>query len=112
MNCGRDGLRGLIYIHTDRGPMKEVWLHLIGRVADPFCGCGGTQNAAHLLALAAQKARNESGRKYGQTRSSGWSSKPSFVSIGSSGELGVERGTQGVEGTDTQAESMYLKQDR
>jgi len=37
-----------MYTHMDRGPMK-AWLHQIGRSQDPFCGCGATQNAAHLL---------------------------------------------------------------
>ncbi|RPB29655.1 hypothetical protein L211DRAFT_32240 [Terfezia boudieri ATCC MYA-4762] len=35
----RDTLRGLMYLHTDRGPM-EAWLHKIGRAPGPFCGCG------------------------------------------------------------------------
>jgi len=42
-------LRGLTYLHTDRGPMRK-WLHTIGKAEDPFCECGETQNAAHLLA--------------------------------------------------------------
>jgi len=44
----RTELRGLCYLHTDRGPMR-AWLHKIGRAADPFCGCGQIQNAAHLM---------------------------------------------------------------
>ena len=44
----RTELRGLSYLHTDKGPMK-AWLHRIGRAEDPFCACGQTQNVAHLL---------------------------------------------------------------
>ena len=28
----------------------KAWLHKIGRAEDPFCICGETQNAAHLMA--------------------------------------------------------------
>ena len=45
----RRELRGLTYLHTDRGPQR-AWLHQIGRAEDPFCECGKIQNAAHLLA--------------------------------------------------------------
>jgi len=48
MKWNRTELRGLSYLHTDRGPMK-AWLRKIGKAEDPFCGCGQTQNAAHLL---------------------------------------------------------------
>jgi len=47
-NWDRDALRGLMYIHTDRGPMR-AWLHQIRRAADPVCGCRIAQNAAHRL---------------------------------------------------------------
>jgi len=49
MKWDRNELRGLTYLHTDRGPMKS-WLHTIGRAEDYRCGCGQTQNAAYLLA--------------------------------------------------------------
>jgi len=49
MKWNRVELRGLTYLHTDRGPMKG-WLHTIGKAENPFCDCGETQNAAHLLA--------------------------------------------------------------
>jgi hypothetical protein len=45
----RNALEGLMYLHTDKGPMK-AWLHQIGRAPDPFCSCGEPQNAAHLMA--------------------------------------------------------------
>jgi len=45
----RGALRGLMYIHTDKGPMR-AWVHQIPKAPDPLCGCGDTQNAAHLLA--------------------------------------------------------------
>ena len=48
MKWNRPELKGLSYLHTDRGPMKAC-LHKIGRAGDPFCVCGQTQNAAHLL---------------------------------------------------------------
>ena len=48
MKWDRTELRGLSYLHKDKGPMK-AWLHKIGRAEDPFCGCGQAQNAAHLL---------------------------------------------------------------
>jgi len=38
-----------MYLHADRGPMK-AWLHQIGMAPDPFCSCGESQNAAHLIA--------------------------------------------------------------
>jgi len=49
MKWDRDEVRGLTYLHTDKGPMRQ-WLFKIGRAEDPRCGCGETQNAAHLLA--------------------------------------------------------------
>jgi len=48
MKWPREELRGLTYLHTDRGPMR-AWLHQIGRAEDPYCTCGETQNAAHLM---------------------------------------------------------------
>jgi len=48
MKWDRDEVRGLTYLHTDKGPTKQ-WLFKIGRAGDPRCGCGATQNAAHLL---------------------------------------------------------------
>ena len=48
MKWDRDELRGLTYLHTDRGPQR-AWLHKIGRAEDPRCTCGEVQNAAHLL---------------------------------------------------------------
>jgi len=44
----RDEVRGLTYLHTDKGPMRQ-WLHKIGKTEHPRCGCGEVQNAAHLL---------------------------------------------------------------
>ena len=38
-SCDRDAIRGLTYIHTDKGPTRQ-WLHQIGRALDPFCNCG------------------------------------------------------------------------
>jgi len=49
MKWNRAELRGLTYLHTDRGPMR-AWLYQIGRARDPKCGCGEVQNAAHLTA--------------------------------------------------------------
>ena len=37
-----------MYIVTDWGPLRW-WLKVIGRREDGRCGCGVTQNAAHLL---------------------------------------------------------------
>ena len=48
MKWDRDELRGLTYLHTDKGPMRH-WLFKIGRAEDPRCGCGAVQNEAHLL---------------------------------------------------------------
>jgi len=48
MKWNRDELRGLTYLHTDKGPQK-AWLFKIGRASSPRCKCGETQNAAHLL---------------------------------------------------------------
>jgi len=48
MKWDRDELRGLTYLHTDKGPLK-AWLFKIGRAEDPFCACGETQNAAHVM---------------------------------------------------------------
>ena len=48
MKWDRDEVRGLTYLHTDRGPMKQ-WLHKIGKATHPRCECGEVQNAAHLL---------------------------------------------------------------
>jgi len=48
MKWDRDEVRGLTYLHTDKGPMRQ-WLHTIGRVEHPRCRCGEVQNAAHLL---------------------------------------------------------------
>jgi len=57
----RDEVRGLTYLHTDKGPMRQ-WLHKIGRAEHPRCKCGEVQNAAHLLAsgcVGGQKRRWE-----------------------------------------------------
>ena len=48
MKWDRDEVRGLTYLHTDKGPMKQ-WLFKIGKAEDPWCECGEVQNAAHLL---------------------------------------------------------------
>jgi len=48
MKWDRDDLRGLTYLHTDKGPMKE-WLFRIGKADSPRCKCGEVQNAAHLM---------------------------------------------------------------
>jgi len=48
MKWNRDELRGLTYLHTDKGPQK-AWLFKIGRASSHRCKCGETQNAAHLL---------------------------------------------------------------
>jgi len=48
MKWDRDEVRGLTYLHTDKGPMRQ-WLHKIGKAEHPRCGCGAVQNAAHLL---------------------------------------------------------------
>ena len=39
MKWNRTELKGLTYLHTDRGPMK-AWLHKIGKAENPFCICG------------------------------------------------------------------------
>jgi len=44
----RTEMRGLCYLHTDKGPMK-AWLYRIGKAENPLCGCGQIQNAAHLM---------------------------------------------------------------
>ena len=48
MKWDRDEVRGLTYLHTDRGPMKQ-WLHRIGKATHPRCKCGEVQNAVYLL---------------------------------------------------------------
>jgi len=48
MKWDRDEVRGLTYLHMDKGPMRH-WLFKIGKAEDPRCECGGVQNAAHLL---------------------------------------------------------------
>ena len=48
MKWDRDELRGLTYLHTDRGPFK-AWLFKIKRAENPFCLCGETQNATHIM---------------------------------------------------------------
>ena len=48
MKWDRDELRGLTYLHTDKGPLN-AWLFEIGRAEDPFCTCGRRQNAAHIM---------------------------------------------------------------
>jgi len=48
MKWDRDEVRGLTYLHTDKGPHKH-WMFKIGRAGDSRCGCGETQNAVHLL---------------------------------------------------------------
>ena len=48
MKWDREAVRGLTYMHTDKGPLKH-WLAFIGRADDEACACGVTQNAAHLL---------------------------------------------------------------
>ena len=52
----RDALRGLMYLHTDRGPMK-AWLHQLGRAPDPRWPWGGIQNAAHVMASGCMGGR-------------------------------------------------------
>jgi len=47
-NWDREELKGLMYLHSDKGPM-EAWLDRIGRAETPACVCGEAQNAAHLL---------------------------------------------------------------
>jgi len=59
MKWDRDELRGLTNLHTDRGPMKN-WLYKIGRAEAPWCSCGATQNAAHLLASGCVGRKNRS----------------------------------------------------
>ena len=49
MKWNRDELRGLTYLHTDKGPQK-AWLFKTGKVSSPRCKCGEIQNSAHLLA--------------------------------------------------------------
>ena len=49
MKWDREEVRGLTYLHTDRGPMAE-WLFKIGRADSPRCKCGEIQNAQHLMA--------------------------------------------------------------
>ena len=58
MKWDRTELRGLTYLHTDRGPMK-AWLHRIGRAEDPLCECGQVQNAAHLMESGCVKGRRK-----------------------------------------------------
>ena len=58
----RDALRGLSYLHTDRGPMR-AWLHQIGRAEDQFCECGETQNAAHLLSSGCIEGEKRKGEE-------------------------------------------------
>ena len=48
MKWNRDELRGLTYLHTDKGPVR-AWLHKFRGAEDPFCVPGETQNAAHLM---------------------------------------------------------------
>jgi len=48
MKWNRKELRGLTYLHMDKGPMK-AWLYKIGKAENPFCIWGQTQNSAHIL---------------------------------------------------------------
>jgi len=48
MKWNREELRGLTYLHTGQGP-DAAWLHKTRKAEDPFCICGETQNAAHLM---------------------------------------------------------------
>lgn len=52
----RNELRGLTYLHADKGPQR-AWQHQIGRAEDPFCGYGEIQNAAHLLESGCMAAK-------------------------------------------------------
>ena len=57
LKWGREVLRGLTYLHTDKGPQR-AGLHQIGRAEDLFCGCGETPGAAHLMS-----SRSVAGKK-------------------------------------------------
>jgi len=46
----RETLRGLAYVTTGRRPLKH-WLWSIGRAEDSKCGCRGSQNAVHRVAI-------------------------------------------------------------
>ena len=48
MKWDRDEVRGITYLHMDKGPLRQ-WLHKIGKAEHTRCKCGETQNAAHLL---------------------------------------------------------------
>jgi len=69
MKWDRDELRGLTYLHTDKGPMRH-WLFKIGKAKDPRCKCGETQNAAHLLTSGCVGVKGDSGNRYGRIESS------------------------------------------
>ena len=56
LKWNRDELRGLTYLHMDRGPMK-AWLHKIKRADNGLCSCGGVQNAAHLMESGCVKGK-------------------------------------------------------
>lgn len=43
----RKAVKGLVYVATDRGPLRR-WLKIIGRRDDDLCECGEVQNAVHL----------------------------------------------------------------
>ena len=47
--CNWNALRALVYLETDKGPLK-YWLHRIGRAENNKCPCPGNipQNAAHI----------------------------------------------------------------
>jgi len=50
VNWSRMGVRGLVYMITDKGPQQQ-WLWEIGKSEGPQCVCDGwtAQNAAHLM---------------------------------------------------------------
>jgi len=56
MRWGREELRGLTYLHRDRGPQRAC-LHKTEKPEDPFYSCGEIQNAAHLMASGCVKVK-------------------------------------------------------
>ena len=61
----RDEVRGLTYLHTDKGPMR-YWLHKIGRADHPRCGCGKRRTLHTYSPRGAWKAREGVGKRYGK----------------------------------------------
>ena len=47
LRWSRKAVRGLVFVTTDRGPLKS-WLKVIGRSQDDKCQCGEVQNAVHV----------------------------------------------------------------